>query len=166
MRLNLQELTSRRFCAAGGDSVAHVNLQRVKKKTTTTTHTQVRLVGCASASTSRDGVEERVSYVSFPGSDALLHNQGEFALAVARQKEGSDQGGGIDHRWGTRHRASPGQRVCQAGGQKGNLTLQATCCTHIAPSAEMHWLITEVILQALCFGEAASFVCVQTSSSS
>lgn len=118
----------------------------------------IRLVGCVTASTSRDGAEERVSYVSFPGSDALLHSQSKFVLAVARQKEGSDQGGGIDHRWGTRHRASPGQRVRQAGGQKGNLTaLQATCCTHIAPSTEMHWLTAESYFASSLFWRGWNF---------
>lgn len=79
----------------------------------------------------RDGAQERVSHVSFPGPSALLHNQSRLGFGVAEQKEGPDQGGGFGHRWGTRHRASPGQRVCQAGGQKGNLIEpRATCCTH------------------------------------
>lgn len=89
-------------------SVVHANLQRK--------HYTYRLP----ASTCRDGFEERVSYVSFPGSNALLHSQSKFVFAVTKQKEGPDQWGGIDHRWGTRHRSSPGQRVCQARSQKGN----------------------------------------------
>lgn len=105
-------------------SVVHANLQRK--------HCTYRLP----ASTFRDGFEERLSYVSFPGSNALLYSQSKFVFAVTKQKEGPDQGGGIDHRWGTRHRSSPGQRVCQAGGQKGNFNfnlLHTNICLPLLP---------------------------------
>lgn len=61
----------------------------------------------------RYGAEERVSYVSFPGSNVILYNKSKSVFAAAKQKEGPFQGGGIDHRWGARHRTSPGQRICQ-----------------------------------------------------
>lgn len=87
-------------------SAVHVNLQRK--------HTY-RL----SVSTFRNGAEERVSYASFPGSNPLLYSKSKFDVAVAKQTERPHQGGGIDHWWRTRHRTTPGQRVCQAWGQKG-----------------------------------------------
>lgn len=97
-------------------SAVHVNLQRK--------HTY-RL----SVSTFRNGAEERVSYASFPGSNPLLYSKSKFDVAVAKQTERPHQGGGIDHWWRTRHRTTPGQRVCQAWGQKGK---SITCCTYLS----------------------------------
>lgn len=80
----------------------------------------------------RDGADERLACAPLPGTNAVLRAQGEFVVAAAEHEEGPEPGGGVDHGWGTRHRTSPGKRVCQAGGQKGNVTRTAGNLLHLA----------------------------------
>lgn len=85
----------------------------------------------------RHGAPQCLSRVSPPASDALLCRPSEFVVAAAREEEGAGGGGGVDHRRRTRHRPSPGQGVCQAGGQKGTTALTCCCSVFVHGSLQM-----------------------------